>query len=241
MPAWPLSACSDRHAALRCAGVALPSMNNLVANAVPPSQKATALGSCFTGFHTGAPLPEFIGLFALRKGLVYWGLCVCVGGWGASTHRRIPFGCACPGAGLSVAWPLPVRAKAAEAARQPLCCLGLRARRHCCGGGAGTGPLRFPARHSHIRVHTTHTTTHLPLSTCPCAGNLVGLLSSPLILQHFGWRALFALFGALGAPLLALWWLVVPDPGPAQRARQQEGEPAAAVAGRQKGSLSPAP
>ena len=35
-------------------GVALPSMNALVARRVPPALKATALGSCFSGFHTGA-------------------------------------------------------------------------------------------------------------------------------------------------------------------------------------------
>lgn len=34
-------------------GVALPSMSNLVANHVPPSAKARALGMSFTGFHTG--------------------------------------------------------------------------------------------------------------------------------------------------------------------------------------------
>lgn len=35
-------------------GVALPSMNNLVARHVPPSAKARALGMCFSGFHSGA-------------------------------------------------------------------------------------------------------------------------------------------------------------------------------------------
>ena len=34
-------------------GVALPSMNNLVANNVPLARRSTALGGCFTGFHTG--------------------------------------------------------------------------------------------------------------------------------------------------------------------------------------------
>lgn len=34
-------------------GVALPSMNALVARRVPPQLKATALGSCFAGFHAG--------------------------------------------------------------------------------------------------------------------------------------------------------------------------------------------
>ena len=34
-------------------GVALPAMNNLVANNVPLARRSTALGGCFTGFHTG--------------------------------------------------------------------------------------------------------------------------------------------------------------------------------------------
>lgn len=34
-------------------GVALPSMNNLVAEHVPPSRRASALGACFGGFQSG--------------------------------------------------------------------------------------------------------------------------------------------------------------------------------------------
>ena len=45
----------------------------------------------------------------------------------------------------------------------------------------------------------------------PPAGNLVGLLLSPLILQRFGWRALFYMFGAAGLPLLLMWAAVVPN------------------------------
>lgn len=83
-------------------GVALPSMNNLVATRIPGSQRATALGACFMGFHSG---------------------------------------------------------------------------------------------------------------------NLAGLLLSPLILQNYGWRALFYIFGLLGGPLLLLWNLVVP-PRPAPNVDQ---------------------
>ena len=43
---------------------------------------------------------------------------------------------------------------------------------------------------------------------------------SPLIVQHFGWRALFYIFGLAGAPLLALWFSVVPPP---QQQPQQAG------------------
>lgn len=39
-------------------GVALPAMNNLVANNVPPARRSTALGGCFTGFHTGQVKPQ---------------------------------------------------------------------------------------------------------------------------------------------------------------------------------------
>ena len=35
-------------------GVALPAMNNLVARSVPAARRATALGTVFTGFHSGA-------------------------------------------------------------------------------------------------------------------------------------------------------------------------------------------
>ena len=34
-------------------GSALPVMNNLVATNISPKRRATALGSCFSGFHTG--------------------------------------------------------------------------------------------------------------------------------------------------------------------------------------------
>jgi len=49
------------------------------------------------------------------------------------------------------------------------------------------------------------------------AGNLAGLALSPLLLAALGWRSLFYVFGAVGAPLLALWLAVVParpDPAP---------------------------
>jgi len=42
------------------------------------------------------------------------------------------------------------------------------------------------------------------------AGNLAGLALSPLLLAALGWRSLFYVFGAVGAPLLALWLAVVP-------------------------------
>jgi MFS family permease len=58
------------------------------------------------------------------------------------------------------------------------------------------------------------------------AGNLVALAAAPAILQRYGWRALFYMFGALGAPLLAMWLLVVPPPP----APMPVAEPAAAEA-----------
>jgi len=44
------------------------------------------------------------------------------------------------------------------------------------------------------------------------SGNLVGLLLSPLLIQQYGWRSLFFVFGAMGIPLLYIWSLVVPNP-----------------------------
>lgn len=67
-----------------------------------------------------------------------------------------------------------------------------------------TGPLMLPA-----------TVIRCGAGAPAPAGNLVGLLLSPLILQRFGWRALFYLFGVAGAPLLLLWMLVVPGRAPA--------------------------
>ena len=56
----------------------------------------------------------------------------------------------------------------------------------------------------------------------------MGLLLSPLILQHYGWRALFYLFGLAGAPLLALWMLVVPNTPPAAAPASAGGSGSAA-------------
>ena len=41
-------------------GVALPAMNNLVANNIPMARRSTALGGCFTGFHTGQMINQSI-------------------------------------------------------------------------------------------------------------------------------------------------------------------------------------
>lgn len=57
---------------------------------------------------------------------------------------------------------------------------------------------------------------------CRGAGNLVGLVLSPLILSAFGWRTLFLAFGVFGGPLLLLWQLVVPDQHQQQQQQQQQ-------------------
>jgi MFS family permease len=64
------------------------------------------------------------------------------------------------------------------------------------------------------------------------AGNLLGLALSPMIIQRYGWRALFYMFAALGAPTLALWaWAVPPPPsGGAIGNGNNSNAPAAAVA-----------
>lgn len=48
-------------------GVALPAMNNLVANNVPPARRSTALGGCFSGFHTGNLVGLFLSPLILQK------------------------------------------------------------------------------------------------------------------------------------------------------------------------------
>ena len=52
----------------------------------------------------------------------------------------------------------------------------------------------------------------------PIAGNLLGLVLSPLLLSAFGWRTLFLVFGVFGGPLLLLWQLMVPDAPPSPMA-----------------------
>ena len=54
------------------------------------------------------------------------------------------------------------------------------------------------------------------------AGNLLGLILSPLLLSALGWRALFLIFGVFGGPLLMLWQLMVPDAPPQQPSAPQQ-------------------
>ena len=69
-----------------------------------------------------------------------------------------------------------------------------------------------------------------------CAGNLLALALSPLLLANFGWRVLFYIFGLLGAPLLALWMYVVP--AHQQRLQQQGGGAPPAAGGSSSSSSS---
>ncbi len=60
-------------------------------------------------------------------------------------------------------------------------------------------------------------------------GNLLGLILSPLLLQAYGWRSLFLIFGVLGGPLLLMWNLCVPSvqqPEPAREASAAFQRPA---------------
>lgn len=59
-------------------------------------------------------------------------------------------------------------------------------------------------------MHCCHPVPETPAGSLRTAGNLLGLLLSPLILINFGWRALFYTFGLCGIPLLLLWMAVVP-------------------------------
>jgi len=51
-------------------GVALPAMNNLVANNIPPARRSTALGGCFTGFHTGQTIVQSINMYFMSWGAI---------------------------------------------------------------------------------------------------------------------------------------------------------------------------
>lgn len=78
------------------------------------------------------------------------------------------------------------------------------------------------------------------------AGNLVGLVLSPLIVMQFGWKALFYTFGLLGAPLIAIWLALAPKPAAAAgsasstaAAGVQKSESAAgSSAGKSEGGVS---
>ncbi|KAL4434256.1 hypothetical protein ABPG75_000697 [Micractinium tetrahymenae] len=93
--------------------------------------------------------------------------------------------------------------------------------------GFGEG-VALPAMNNLIarNIHSSRKATALGnVFTGFHTGNLVGLLLSPVILQHFGWRALFYLFGLAGVPLLLLWSLVVPG------AKQAAGSGSSAAGG----------
>ena len=69
----------------------------------------------------------------------------------------------------------------------------------------------------------------LKLVVATPAGNLLGLILSPLLLQAYGWRSLFLIFGVLGGPLLLMWNLCVPSvqqPEPAREASPAYQRPA---------------
>jgi predicted MFS family arabinose efflux permease len=54
------------------------------------------------------------------------------------------------------------------------------------------------------------------------SGNLVGLALSPLIIQNYGWHALFFTYGIAGLPLLALWYLIMPEAAPSESSAQSD-------------------
>jgi MFS family permease len=70
---------------------------------------------------------------------------------------------------------------------------------------------------------------------CCDAGNLVGLILSPIILLQFGWRALFYSFGLVGLPLVAYWLATVPSK-PLQQQEQQQQQQQAAPSSSEGGS-----
>jgi hypothetical protein len=102
----------------------------------------------------------------------------------------------------------------------------------CCRGGD-------PASHTKLSRPTraaaagplTSSGRRPPWAHLPWPGNLLGLLLSPFILVTFGWRALFLVFGVLGAPLLAVWNAAVPDKPSAPQQPPSSAAAAAAAAG----------
>ncbi|KAI8477407.1 MAG: hypothetical protein J3K34DRAFT_515747 [Monoraphidium minutum] len=92
--------------------------------------------------------------------------------------------------------------------------------RCCVGLGEG---VALPSMNNLVARHVPPSAKARALGMCFSgfhSGNLVGLLLSPFILLTFGWRALFLVFGVLGAPLLAAWNTLVPDAPPRQPAPQ---------------------
>jgi len=90
-----------------------------------------------------------------------------------------------------------------------------------CAVGLGEG-VALPSMNnliaSHIPKEAKSKALGMAFSGFHC-GNLLGLIVSPLLLITFGWRALFCIFGLLGAPLLLMWLAVVPQqPSTQQRA-----------------------
>jgi ACS family sodium-dependent inorganic phosphate cotransporter/ACS family sodium-dependent inorganic phosphate cotransporter-like MFS transporter 9 len=93
--------------------------------------------------------------------------------------------------------------------------------RCCVGLGEG---VALPSMNALVAANVPPSAKARALGVCFSgfhSGNLLGLLASPLILATFGWRALFLVFGALGAPLLAVWLATVPD-APAKQQQQQQ-------------------
>jgi ACS family sodium-dependent inorganic phosphate cotransporter/ACS family sodium-dependent inorganic phosphate cotransporter-like MFS transporter 9 len=79
--------------------------------------------------------------------------------------------------------------------------------------GFGEG-VALPSMNNLIATRIVPTQRATALGICFMGfhtGSLVGLLISPLILYHLGWKSLFYIFGLFGAPLLALWSFIVPN------------------------------
>lgn len=96
-----------------------------------------------------------------------------------------------------------------------------------------------PATQPHSLLHQAGTdTAATPLHCATPAGNLLGLLLSPILLVNFGWRSLFYIFGILGAPLLAMWLTAVPNK---QDSKQQQQQQVAGSSGAAAGSTGEQP
>ncbi|KIY98369.1 putative anion transporter 2 [Monoraphidium neglectum] len=168
-------------------------------------QSAFLWGYMATQLLGGALADKYGGKRVMAGGIVYFSL----------ASLLLPFALSSPvqAAGLTIPAILLAR-----------CCVGL-----------GEG-VALPSMNNLVARHVPPSAKARALGMCFSgfhSGNLVGLLVSPFILVSFGWRALFLLFGFLGAPLLAVWNATVPDKPPA--AQQLAAASAAAAAGKPAG------
>ncbi|KAK9845874.1 hypothetical protein WJX81_004733 [Elliptochloris bilobata] len=117
---------------------------------------------------------------------------------------------ACGVAWFSLASLLLPVALSAPVERAGLTVAAVLLARACVGLGEG---VALPTMNHLVAAHVPPASRATALGTAFSGfhcGNLLGLALSPVLMAALGWRSLFLIFGAVGAPLLALWLAVVP-------------------------------